>query len=90
MKNNRIHIIKDKEVKFSKKEEKFLLENEVCRVATSHNDIPHITPVSYIYENSWFFIATDYDTRKYKNLKANKNIALAVDFYNSSVENTSR
>lgn len=88
MKNNRIHSInKDKEVKFSKKEEKFLLENEVGRVATSHNDIPHITPVSYIYENNWFFIATDYDTRKYKNLKANKNIALAVDIYNSSVEN---
>ena len=88
MKNNRIRSInKDKEVKFSKKEEKFLLENEVGRVATSHNDIPHITPVSYIYENNWFFIATDYDTRKYKNLKANKNIALAVDIYNSSVEN---
>ena len=88
MKNNRIHSInKDKEVKFSKKEEKFLLENEVCRVATSHNDIPHITPVTYIYENSRFFIATDYDTRKYKNLKSNKNIALAVDIYNSSVDN---
>jgi nitroimidazol reductase NimA-like FMN-containing flavoprotein (pyridoxamine 5'-phosphate oxidase superfamily) len=32
-------------------------------------------------------IATDYDTKKYKNLKTNKNIALAVDVYNSSVEN---
>jgi nitroimidazol reductase NimA-like FMN-containing flavoprotein (pyridoxamine 5'-phosphate oxidase superfamily) len=88
MKNNKIQSVnKDKEVKFTKKEDKFLLENEVCRVATSHNDIPHITPVSYIYENSSFFIATDYDTRKYKNLRANKNIALAVDIYNSSVEN---
>ena len=88
MKNNMIHSInKDKDVKFTKQEEKFLLENEVCRVATSHNDIPHITPVTYIYESGWFFIATDYDTRKYKNLKANKNIALAVDIYNSSVEN---
>lgn len=88
MKNKRIHCInKDKEVKFTKKQEKFLLENEVCRVATSYNDMPHIVPVTYIYENSSFFIATDYDTRKYKNLKANKNIALAVDIYNSSVEN---
>ena len=88
MKNNKIQSVnKDKEVKFTKKEDKFLLENEVCRVATSRNDIPHIIPVTYIYENSSFFIATDYDTRKYKNLRANKNIALAVDIYNSSVEN---
>ncbi|HZI71154.1 MAG TPA: pyridoxamine 5'-phosphate oxidase family protein [Nitrososphaeraceae archaeon] len=88
MKNKRIpYINKDKEVKFTKKEENFLLENEVCRVATSYNDIPHIVPVAYIYENNSFFIATDYDTRKYKNLRDNKNIALAVDIYNSSVEN---
>jgi uncharacterized protein len=88
MKNNKIQSVnKDKEVKFTKKEDKFLLENEVCRVATSGNDVPHIIPVTYIYENSSFFFATDYDTRKYKNLRANKNIALAVDIYNSSVEN---
>jgi uncharacterized protein len=88
LKNNKIHSInKNKEVKFTKKEETFLLENEVCRVASSHNDIPHVTPVTYIYENSWFFIATDYDTKKYKNLETNKNIALVVDIYNSSVEN---
>jgi uncharacterized protein len=77
----------NKEMKFTKNEKKFLLENEVCRVATSHNDIPHVVPVTYIYENAYFFIATDYNTRKYKNLKVNKNIALVVDVYNSSVEN---
>src|SRR5919197_2856546 len=74
-------------MKFTKDEEEFLLENEVCRVATSHNNIPHITPITYIYEDGFFFIATDYNTRKYKNLKANENIAIAVDVYNSSVEN---
>ena len=73
-------------MKFTKDEEEFLLENEVCRVATSHNNIPHITPITYIYEDGFFFIATDYNTRKYKNLKANENIAIAVDVYNSSVE----
>jgi nitroimidazol reductase NimA-like FMN-containing flavoprotein (pyridoxamine 5'-phosphate oxidase superfamily) len=83
--NNNIN--NNKEVKFTKKEEKFILENEVCRVATSHSDIPHVTPVTYLYEGGHFFLATDYDTRKYKNLKINKNIALAVDVYNSSVEN---
>ncbi len=78
----------NKELKFTKNEQKFLLENEACRVATtSYNNIPHVTPVSYIYEDGLFFFATDYDTRKYKNLKVNKNIALVVDVYNSSVEN---
>ena len=87
MENNKTRSINNNKVKFTKNEEQFLLENETCRVATSHNDIPHITPVTYIYENGFFFIATDYNTRKYKNLKLNKNIALAVDIYNSSVEN---
>ena len=87
MENNKTHSINNNKVKFTKNEEQFLLENEACRVATSHNDIPHITPVTYIYENGFFFMATDYNTRKYKNLKLNKNIALAVDIYNSSVEN---
>jgi uncharacterized protein len=73
--------------KFNKKEEKFLLENEVCRVSTSHNDIPHITPVTYIYEKNFLFFATDYETRKYKNIKVNNKIAVAVDTYSSSVEN---
>lgn len=32
----------DKPVKFIEKEISFLLDNEVCRVASSHNDIPYI------------------------------------------------
>jgi len=73
--------------KFNKKEEKFLLENEVCRLSTSHNDIPHITPVTYIYEKNFLFFATDYETRKYKNIKLNNKVAVAIDTYSSSVEN---
>lgn len=76
-----------KQTKFNKKEEKFLLENEVCRLSTSHNDIPHITPVTYIYEKNFLFFATDYETRKYKNIKLNNKIAVAIDTYSSSVEN---
>ena len=77
----------NRRAKFNKEEEKFLLENEVCRVSTSHNDIPHITPVAYIYEKNFLFFATDYETRKYKNIKVNNKIAVAVDTYSSSVEN---
>lgn len=76
-----------KQAKFNKKEEKFLLENEVCRLSTSHNDIPHITPITYIYEKNFLFFATDYETRKYKNIKLNNKIAVAIDTYSSSVEN---
>jgi nitroimidazol reductase NimA-like FMN-containing flavoprotein (pyridoxamine 5'-phosphate oxidase superfamily) len=72
---------------FSKSEEKFLLDNEVCRVSTSHNDVPHIAPVTYIYRKSFLFFATDYETQKYKNLKVNNRIAAAIDVYDSSVEN---
>ena len=80
-------INKTNEVRFTKNEEKFLLENEACRMATSHNDTPHVTPVTYVYKDGFFFIATDYNTRKYNNIKANRKIALSVDVYNSSVEN---
>lgn len=41
---------------FNKKERKFLLENEVCRVSTSHNEVPHVTPVAYIYEKTFYFL----------------------------------
>ena len=75
---------KANEVKFTKGEEKFLLENEACRIATSHNDIPHIAPVTYVYIDGFFFIATDYNTRKYNNIKANRKIAISVDIYGSS------
>ena len=60
----------------------FLSNNEDCRIATvSPNSTPHITPVSYIFQKDMLFFATDYDTKKYKNLKQNPNIALVVDTY---------
>jgi nitroimidazol reductase NimA-like FMN-containing flavoprotein (pyridoxamine 5'-phosphate oxidase superfamily) len=70
-------------VAFSKSEIDFLSTNEACRIATCHDGIPHVVPVSYIFENGLFFIATDYDTRKYENIKHNKSAALVVDTYSS-------
>ncbi len=78
---------KNRPIKFTKEEEEFLLEHEVCMASTSHDDIPHVAPVAYIYERNCLFFATDYDTRKYKNIKSNNRIAAAVDAYNSSVDN---
>jgi uncharacterized protein len=74
----------DNDIKFSDKEIQFLGNNEVCRVATvSPGNIPHVVPVSYIFMDNLLF-ATDYNTRKYKNLKENKNVAIVIDIYDST------
>src|SRR5919108_3322133 len=75
-------------IKFTPEEVGFLLRNEGCRVATvTPKNTPHITPVSYIFEKGRLYFATDYHTRKYKNLRENPKIAIVVDVY-SSVNNT--
>ena len=74
-------------VKFAEAEKKFLNQNELCKVATCTKNIPHVTPVNFIFNDGSFYFATDYDSRKYKNLRKNKNIALAIDIYNSSIDN---
>ena len=68
-------------IEFTQKEIDFLEKNEACRIATSLNDVPHVTPVTYYYENGFSYIATDYNTKKYSNLKKNKNVAITVDIY---------
>ena len=50
-------------------------------MATCHNDVPHVVPVSYIFEDDLFYFATDLETRKLRNLKGNSRIALVVDVY---------
>jgi uncharacterized protein len=68
-----------KGVSFSRKEIQFLHSNEICRVATCNNNLPHVTPVSYIFDAGKFYFATDYNTQKYANLKKNNRISLVVD-----------
>jgi uncharacterized protein len=68
-------------IKFTIKESEFLKENEGCRIATCAKDVPHIAPVTYYYEDGFFYFATDYDTKKYANLKNNDKIAISVDIY---------
>ncbi len=68
-------------IKFTIKESDFLNENEGCRIATCAKDIPHIAPVSYYFEDGFFYFSTDYDTKKYSNLKKNNKIAISVDIY---------
>jgi nitroimidazol reductase NimA-like FMN-containing flavoprotein (pyridoxamine 5'-phosphate oxidase superfamily) len=74
-------------VQFAEAEKRFLKDHEVCRVATSYNDNPHITPVNFVFDDGYFYFATDYDTKKYRNLAKNKKAALVVDVYKSSTNN---
>lgn len=75
------HIIPLGKVTFSKTESEFLAHNEACRLATCHDNIPHVVPVSYVFASGEFYIATDYETKKYDNIKDNNKVALAVDTY---------
>jgi len=68
---------------FSTTEKKFLKALEECRIATVHDKIPHVKPVSYIFDNDSILIATDYETWTYKNLKQNPKSALSIDIYKS-------
>lgn len=54
---------------------------EECRVATSHDGIPHVKPASYIFHKNSILIATDYDTRTYKNIKNIPKAAVSIDIY---------
>jgi uncharacterized protein len=68
-----------KGVTFRKDEIKYLRSNEICRIATCNNNLPHVTPVSYIFNEGKFYFATDYKTLKYANLNKNNRISLVVD-----------
>lgn len=68
-------------ITFSTPEKEFLASLEESRIATINDKMPHVKPVSYIFENDLFYVATDYDTRTFKNLKKNPNTALVIDIY---------
>ena len=68
-------------IEFTKVEEEFLQSIEEARIATSHTDIPHVKPVSFIYQDNIIFIATDYQTRTFKNVKINPKASVAIDIY---------
>jgi nitroimidazol reductase NimA-like FMN-containing flavoprotein (pyridoxamine 5'-phosphate oxidase superfamily) len=52
------------------------------RLATvSRDGVPHVVPVCYVFQERHFVIATDYGTRKYRNILANEKVAFLVDVY---------
>ena len=70
-------------IEFNDKEIEFLNSIEEARIATSHNDVPHVKPVSFVYEDGVILVATDYDTRTFTNIKINSNTSIVIDIYKS-------
>lgn len=68
-------------IEFNKKEIEFLESLEEARIATSHDDIPHVKPVSFVYHYKTIVIATDYETRTFSNIKYNPNVSIVIDIY---------
>lgn len=68
-------------MKYTEKERKFLCSIEEARLATAHDSMPHVKPVSFIFLDDAFYVATDYATRTYKNAKKNPRAAISVDVY---------
>lgn|GEM_PF-391651 len=67
---------------FTPREKRFLESNELCRIATiSEDNSPHLVPVCYIFKDGFFYIVSDLETKKVKNLMRDKRIALLVDQY---------
>ena len=62
------------------KNEKFLKSQKILRLATigSSGD-PHIVPVWYMYTNGKFYVGTNTNTRKAKNIKKNSRVSFCVD-----------
>ena len=70
-------------IEFNQKEIEFLKTLEEARIATSHKDIPHVKPVSFVKINDDIIIATDYKTRTHTNIKFNPNVGIVIDIYKS-------
>ena len=68
-------------MEFTREETSFLESMEEARIATSHDDIPHVKPVSFVFHNDKIIIATDYDTRTFYNVKSNPNVGIVIDIY---------
>ncbi|MGH1522305.1 MAG: pyridoxamine 5'-phosphate oxidase family protein [Nitrosopumilus sp.] len=62
------------------KKDEFLKSQKVLRLATiDKNQTPHIIPVWYMYNRKKFYIGTNTNTQKVKNIKNNKKISFCVD-----------
>jgi uncharacterized protein len=59
----------------------FLDGNGCCRLDTSFRNKPHVVPICYVFIDGSFYIFTEYDTKKLRNVKNNNFVSLVVDIY---------
>ena len=70
-------------LEFNKKEVEFLELLEEARIDTSHDGIPHVKPVSFVFWKNTILVATDYNTRTFTNIKSNPHTSIVIDIYKS-------
>ena len=68
-------------IEFTAQEITFFNTLEEARIATSHDDVPHVKPVSFVYDCGVILIATDYNTRTFLNVRSNPNTSIVMDIY---------
>lgn len=65
---------------FTAGEEEFLRSQWICRLATlSHEGWPHNVPVGYSFDGESFYISSDPEARKVRNIRSNPRVCLVVD-----------
>ena len=68
-------------IEFNQKEIKFLELLEEARIATSHDNISHVKPVSFVFVDNTILVATDYNTRTFTNIKSNPHTSIVIYIY---------
>jgi len=59
------------------------MQLEEARIATSHDNISHVKPVSFVFYKNIILVATDYKTRTFSNIKLNSHTSIVIDIYKS-------
>lgn len=70
-------------MKLTPAQAKFIDSEDVMRVATSADDVPHVVPVNPLYDPQTGAVCfvTDYKTKKLKNVEKNPRVALVLDTF---------
>jgi PPOX class probable F420-dependent enzyme len=69
-------------MRLSREERHFMGIQRVARIATvDPNGTPHVVPVCFALEENTLYVASDYGSRKIRNLRANEKISVIVDEY---------
>jgi len=68
-------------IEFNQKEIEFLELLEEARIATSHDNISHVKPVSFVFVDNTILVASDYNTRTFTNIKSNPHTSIVIDIY---------